>query len=50
MSVKLKFRGPRQTLRKEPQNIATAKGRFGNKWIEEINIFHILIYELNSWT
>jgi len=30
------------------QNIAIAKGRCGITWIKELNLFHMLIYELNS--
>jgi len=30
------------------QNIATANGRCEITWIEELNLFHISIYELNS--
>jgi len=39
-----------QALRKGSQNSAIAKGRCGITWIKEFNLFHISIYELNSWT
>ena len=37
--VDIKIKG--QALRKEPQNIAIAKGRCGITWIKELNLFHI---------
>jgi len=40
------FKGMKQTLRKGPKNVVTAKGRCGTKWIE-LNLDHISVYERN---
>jgi len=40
--------GPEANSQKRAQNIATAKGRCATKWIKDLNLFHISIYELNS--
>ena len=44
----LYVKGPRQTFRKGPINIATTKGAYAIKLVKELNLFHISIDELNS--
>jgi len=46
MGIRISWSG--QYLRIRPQDFATAKGRCETKWIKELNLFRIAVYELNS--